>query len=210
MKTNTNCQWIAKVCLLVAIIFSIGAQQYAHAAMPDHGVLIGGAPAIGPATKNAAQTPPTMTITGYSCSGGRSWTGSSCVCPPNYSWDGMSCIVIPPPAPGITATLSGYRKYEPGVIFDSLTTYGGHFEVPSADIRYINTYATNMIADGAIIRAGKVSESNISLHGGTVLSGVLIDPSVTFYGKNMTINGVSYGSCMVYYRKGGTAISTVC
>jgi len=76
MKTNTNCQWIAKVCLLVATIFSIGAQQYAHAAMPDHGVLVGSAPPIGPAMTGVSVVPPTSTtVKAITCSGGRSWTG---------------------------------------------------------------------------------------------------------------------------------------
>lgn len=60
---------------------------------PDHGVLIGTSASTAPSTLTE-NTPETKTPTGVTCSGGRTYNGSSCVCPTG-TWNGMVCYMNP-------------------------------------------------------------------------------------------------------------------
>jgi hypothetical protein len=68
---------------------------------PDHGVLIGTSASTAPSTLTE-NTPDTKTPTGVTCSGGRTYNGSSCVCPTG-TWNGMVCY-SPPLCTNVPAT----------------------------------------------------------------------------------------------------------
>lgn len=74
--------------------------------LPDHGVNILPPPNLNPSTGGTNSACPTCgtTLNYVTCTGGRSWNGSSCYCPTG-TWNGTLCF-LPPPMNSCAAVLA--------------------------------------------------------------------------------------------------------